>query len=93
MIPAGTVIHYRQPTYLEMYRTDAIIASAAFFLLTALVATLVLERRRRSAAELATQVETHGGRIWAQNCEASGAAFFVELPTPTGPAVSLSGAP
>jgi two-component system sensor kinase FixL len=38
-------------------------------------------------------VETHGGRIWAQNSEASGAAFFVELPTPTGPAVSLSAAP
>jgi C4-dicarboxylate-specific signal transduction histidine kinase len=37
-------------------------------------------------------VETHGGRIWAQNSEASGAAFFVELPTPAGPAVSLSAA-
>jgi C4-dicarboxylate-specific signal transduction histidine kinase len=38
-------------------------------------------------------VETHGGRIWAQNCEAGGAAFFVELPAPAGPAVSLAGAP
>jgi signal transduction histidine kinase len=37
-------------------------------------------------------VESHGGRIWAQNCEAGGAAFFVELPSRTGPAVSLSGA-
>jgi len=37
-------------------------------------------------------VETHGGRIWAQNGAGNGAAFFVELPTPTASAVPLSGA-
>jgi signal transduction histidine kinase len=73
VIPAGTVIHYRQPTFWEMYRTGAVIALAAFFLETALIATLVLERRRRSAAELATQ------RLNAQLAHASRLAVAGEL--------------
>jgi signal transduction histidine kinase len=73
MIPAGTVIHYKQPTFWEMYRTGAIVALAAFFLETALIAALVLERRRRSAAELATQ------RLNAQLAHASRLAVAGEL--------------
>jgi C4-dicarboxylate-specific signal transduction histidine kinase len=37
-------------------------------------------------------VEAHGGRIWAQNREPFGAAFFVELPT-SGAAVPPSAVP
>jgi hypothetical protein len=58
--------------------------------LNAMDAVADLPESRRRVEVL---IEGRGGRIWAQNCEASGAAFFVELPTPTGPAVSLSGAP
>jgi signal transduction histidine kinase len=73
MLPAGTVIHYRQPTFWEMYRTGALIALAAFLLETALIATLFVERRRRSAAELTTQ------RLNAQLAHASRLAVAGEL--------------
>ena len=73
MIPAGTVIHYRQPTFWELYRTGALIALAAFLVETVLIATLILERRRRSAAELTTQ------RLNAQLAHASRLAVAGEL--------------
>jgi signal transduction histidine kinase len=73
MIPGGTVIHYRQPTFWEMYRTGALIALAAFIFETALIATLILERRRRSAAELTTQ------RLNAQLAHTSRLAVAGEL--------------
>jgi signal transduction histidine kinase len=73
MIPAGTVIHFKPRTFWEMYRTGTIIAVAAFFLQTALIARLVLERRRRSAAELTTQ------RLNAQLAHASRLAVAGEL--------------
>lgn len=73
MIPAGTVIHFRQPTFWEMYRTGALIALAAFLFETALIATLIVERRRRSAAELTTQ------RLNAQLAHTSRLAVAGEL--------------
>ncbi len=73
MIPADTVIHYKPPTFWEMYRTGALIASAAFFLQTALIVALAIERRRRSAAELTTQ------RLNAQLAHASRLAVAGEL--------------
>ena len=73
MIPADTVIHYKPPTFWEMYRTGTMIASAAFLLQSALIATLALERRRRSAAELTTQ------RLNAQLAHASRLAVAGEL--------------
>lgn len=73
MIPAGTVIHYRQPTFWELYRTGTLIALAAFLLETVLIATLVLERRRRSAAELTTE------KLNAQLAHASRLAVAGEL--------------
>ena len=73
MIPAGAIIHYRQPTFWEMYRTGALIALAAFIFETALIATLILERRRRSAAELTTQ------RLNAQLAHTSRLAVAGEL--------------
>jgi signal transduction histidine kinase len=73
MIPAGTVMHYKQPTFWEMYRKGAVIALAALLLQAALIATLVLERRRRSAAELITQ------RLNAELAHASRLAVAGEL--------------
>jgi signal transduction histidine kinase len=55
MIPAGTIVHFKDPTLWEAYRTQTMIALAVFFLQAALIAALFLERRRRSAAELATR--------------------------------------
>jgi C4-dicarboxylate-specific signal transduction histidine kinase len=55
MIPAGTIVHFKQPTFWEAYRTGAMIALAVFLLQAALIAALYFERRRRSAAEKTTQ--------------------------------------
>jgi C4-dicarboxylate-specific signal transduction histidine kinase len=55
MIPAGTVVHFKEPTVWEAHRTDVLIALSVILLQTALIAALYLERRRRSAAELTTQ--------------------------------------
>jgi signal transduction histidine kinase len=73
VIPADAVIHFKPPSFWEMYRTGTIIALAAFLLQTALIATLALERRRRSAAELTTQ------RLNAQLAHASRLAVAGEL--------------
>jgi signal transduction histidine kinase len=55
LIPADAIVHFRQPTFWETYRTGTIIALAVFFLQSALIAALYFERRRRSAAESTTQ--------------------------------------
>jgi signal transduction histidine kinase len=54
MIPAGTIVHFREPSFWERYRTGAIVAISVFLLQSALIGALFLERRRRSAAESAT---------------------------------------
>jgi signal transduction histidine kinase len=54
-IPAGTIVHFRPPSFWEAYRTATMIALAVFFIQAALIAALYFERRRRSAAELTTQ--------------------------------------
>lgn len=54
-IPAGTEVHFREPTLFEAYRTQVLLASAALALQTGLIALLLVERRRRRAAELARQ--------------------------------------
>jgi signal transduction histidine kinase len=51
MLPAGTVVHFKQPTFWEAYRTGTIIVVAVFVLQTVFITALFLERRRRSAAE------------------------------------------
>jgi signal transduction histidine kinase len=55
MIPADAVVHFKQPTFWEAYRTGAIIALAIFLFQAALIAALYFERRRRSAAEMTAQ--------------------------------------
>jgi signal transduction histidine kinase len=55
MLPAGTVVHFKRPSIWEMYRAEAMIAAAVIALQLALIAALVVERRRRSVAESTTQ--------------------------------------
>jgi len=54
-IPADTLVHYKEPTFWEAYRNEAIVAVAVILFQAALIAKLLLERRRRRAAELAVQ--------------------------------------
>ena len=54
-IPADTLVQFREPTFWEAYRNEAIAAIAVILLQAALIATLLLERRRRRAAESAVQ--------------------------------------
>jgi signal transduction histidine kinase len=51
-IPAGTVVHFREPTFLEAYLAEVIGAALVFALQAALIGLLLVERRRRQAAEL-----------------------------------------
>jgi len=55
LIPAGTVVHFKEPTLWEAHRNEAIIVMAVILLQAALIAKLLIELRRRRAAELAVQ--------------------------------------
>ena len=54
-IPADTVVNFREPTFWEAYRNEAIVAIAVILFQAALIAKLLVERDRRRAAELAVQ--------------------------------------
>lgn len=53
-LPPGTIVHFKQPTFWEMYRNSALIALAVILLQTGLILALLYERRlqRRTAAAL-----------------------------------------
>jgi len=55
LIPADTVVHFRQPTFWEMHRAEAILVAAVMLLQAGLIAALLIERRlrRRTATALA----------------------------------------
>lgn len=67
LIPADTVISFREPTFWQMYHNVAIFALAVILFQTALIALLLLERRRRRSAELAVQKQrvelAHASRL------------------------------
>lgn len=50
-VPAGALVQFRTPGFWEQYRVPALVAIAAFFIQSLLLAGLLLERRRRHAAE------------------------------------------
>jgi signal transduction histidine kinase len=54
-IPAETLVHFRERTFWEEYRTEAIVAIAVIAFQAALITVLLLEQRRRRAAESAVQ--------------------------------------
>jgi signal transduction histidine kinase len=55
MIPAGTVVHFKEPSVWEAHRTEVLLALSVILLQAAFITALFIERRRRSAAELTTQ--------------------------------------
>jgi len=72
-IPADAIVHFKEPTMWQAHRTEMLIGISVILLQTALIAALYLERRRRSAAELATQ------QLHAQLAHASRLAVAGEL--------------
>ena len=66
-IPADTIAHFKEPTFWEAYRTAAILTAAIILLQAALIATFLIERRRRHKAELAVQKQNielaHASRL------------------------------
>ena len=50
-VPAGVEVRFREPSLLARYRRELVLASIAFLLQSALIAMLLLERRRRGRAE------------------------------------------
>jgi len=55
LIPADAIIHFREPPFWEMHRTEAILVLVVMLLQAGLIAALLIERRlrRRTAAALA----------------------------------------
>jgi len=51
-LPAGSEVRYRETTVWEQYHTLILLAFAAVLLQSAIISGLLLERRRRHAAEL-----------------------------------------
>ena len=51
-LPPGSEVRFRETTIWEQYRTAALIAVAALLLQSAIISGLLVERRRRHAAEL-----------------------------------------
>jgi signal transduction histidine kinase len=58
-IPAGAVVHFRVPTFLEEHRMVVLIAAAALLLQAALIARLLVERYRRRLVERAAQKQAY----------------------------------
>ena len=66
-IPADAIVQFREPTFWQAYRTEAIVIAAVLLFQAGLIATLVLERRRRRSAEFAVQQQrselAHASRL------------------------------
>jgi signal transduction histidine kinase len=66
-VPAGAVWHFREPTLWQSHRNWMVAAVAAFLFQAALIGGLVIERRRRHAAEQAAEERTfelaHASRL------------------------------
>jgi signal transduction histidine kinase len=66
-VPAGTIVHFRVPTFLEQHRQAVIITVVGFLLQTALIAVLLVERQRRRTLEQAAQKQAsqlaHASRV------------------------------
>jgi signal transduction histidine kinase len=72
-IPADAVVHFREPALWQAHRAAVLIALSVFLVQMALIGALYFERRRRAAAESATQ------RLNTQLAHASRLAVAGEL--------------
>ncbi len=57
MLPGDAIVHFKQPTLLEVYRKEAVLFSLVVVLQGALIVGLLIERRRRRAAEEAERAQ------------------------------------
>jgi signal transduction histidine kinase len=55
-LPAGAVIRFQEPSFWQLYRWRIVIAGGVIASQTALIASLLLQRRRRHQAELQAQL-------------------------------------
>lgn len=66
-IPPDTVVHFREPTLFEAHPDQVLLAASVLALQAGLIALLLVERRRRHAAEAAEQVRrlelAHASRL------------------------------
>jgi signal transduction histidine kinase len=66
-IPPNTIVHFREPTYLEQHPFQALAVATVFLLQAALIGWLLDERRRRHTAEQAVQKQrfelAHASRL------------------------------
>jgi signal transduction histidine kinase len=70
LIPPDADIRFREPTFWEVYRTQAIIVAAVILVQASLIVALLVERRRRrstaaalSESERRIQLATHAARL------------------------------
>jgi signal transduction histidine kinase len=54
-IPADAVVHFRDPTLWESHRMAVLVAISVFLVQMAMIVSLIIERRRRAAAESTMQ--------------------------------------
>jgi C4-dicarboxylate-specific signal transduction histidine kinase len=94
LIPPDAVMYFREPTFLEAYRTQAIIAAAAMLVQAGLIIALLVERKRRrrttaaladseqriSLAARAARLSTFAWSLAQDGCAANGG-----LPERAGP--------
>jgi signal transduction histidine kinase len=66
-IPADAIVHFRAPTLMEEHRNEVVIVAVAFLVMAGLIASLLVERRRRRIAEQAQAVHrmelAHAARL------------------------------
>jgi signal transduction histidine kinase len=66
-IPADAVVYFREPTFWQTYRNVALITAAVILFQTVLIASLLIERRRRRTAQLAVHKQrvelAHASRL------------------------------
>ena len=65
--PGDAIVRFKEPTFLEAHRNEAIMAAAVFLLQAGLIAWLLVERRHRRLANLAVQQQrfelAHAARL------------------------------
>ena len=89
-LPSDTIVQFRQPTLWETYPRAVILAAILFFILTLLVAGLLIERRQRRLAEL-TQVKLRNDLARAMRLAIAGeltGAIAHEINQPLGAILS-----
>ncbi|MCE9658525.1 MAG: hypothetical protein K8R60_08190 [Burkholderiales bacterium] len=59
LLPADAVVLFREPSFWDRYRYHALAAIALIVLQAALIATLLIEARKRKGAELQAHVQRH----------------------------------